>query len=80
MIIKRMIEIESKVCDSCNSIWEKNTILPNCFICGKDLCFICKETMGNISLCSEHNKWVWSQIKDKKKELQPPNEIQDEQA
>ena len=80
MIIKRTIEQEVKICDTCKSAWNKDTDLPTCFICGKDVCFTCKENVGEINLCLEHHKWIWKQIKNKKKELQPPNETQAEQS
>jgi hypothetical protein len=69
-IIKRTIEQEVRICDSCKSVYNLNTDLPICHICNCELCFSCQEKLGTLTLCSEHHKFLWGVIKQKKKELE----------
>jgi len=68
MKIKRTIEQDGVQCDDCKAIY--NELKDTCFICGKDICYLCTSAFGNrIVLCLEHYNEVHKFISNKKKEL-----------
>jgi hypothetical protein len=71
MIRKVTIEQEVRVCDVCEEPkdnWSVSTRLPNCYICGRELCFNHTKRIGDLAFCPEHHKDIWDVIRKIKKQ------------
>ncbi len=69
MIIERTIKVQNRICETCQSVYDLETVLPNCYICNKELCFICVDTFNKISYCEDCYKSIKKFIKVRKEEL-----------
>lgn len=76
MIRKAKEVLDVKICDECpepKQEWALSTTMPNCHICGKDLCPKHAYFFGKLVLCETHNAEIWKFIKEKKKQFHSPD-------
>ena len=74
---KQTFEQDVKVCDVCPEPKQAYSIeyrLPNCYLCGLELCFEHTNRIGDLVFCPNHYKEIWKYIKGIKKSYEKPEE------